>query len=354
LRHGIVELYYILPAAFRLSIKRALNMKTTFPYSQAVVVGGTGQTGHRVLEQLIDWQKATGQTLNLIATSRDVRDGYPTSELAATVDHAVKDWGSRVRWFDLDLDAQSISAQLEKMKSVLDTTKPLALIVAASYTNVEGCETDQEKCERINERNTLAVFEWHARHFKGVPVFYSTDYVFDGVAGPYSEGAPLNAESRYGQSKVTIENWFSKQAPHGLVLRTTGVFDYLAGSKNFLMQLLGCLENKKTMKVPRDQWANPVWTVELARATVELLAKGSRGVFHVAGGEQLARSDFAFVIADVFGFDASQVVVPVLTSDLGQKAKRPLRGGLKCDKLRKELGWAPAPAREVLQKFKGN
>jgi len=181
--------------------------------------------------------------------------------------------------------------------------------------------------------------------------FFSTDYVFDGAAGPYSETEPRHAISVYGKSKVVAEEWLEQQAADALILRTTGVYDYLPGSKNFLMQMISLWSDGKETKIPADQYANPVWARELAKATLELLERGARGIYNVAGATQMKRTDFAAAIARVFGLKAA-LIVPVATKDLAQLAKRPLKGGLKCGKLEKELGWAPAGAVEVLESLK--
>jgi dTDP-4-dehydrorhamnose reductase len=293
-----------------------MTNRALFPGSQAVVVGGTGQTGRRLLEQL-----------SALGLERVVAPSHVQLDLAA--------------------EPSAFEAQLERLAGELKPGLPTACIVAAAFTNVEACEADPAFCERVNVTNTIAALGFARDRFRAKLAFYSTDYVFDGAAGPYAETAARNPVSVYGRAKAKVEEWFEKHAPDGLVVRTTGVYDDLAGSKNFLMQMRALFAEKKTARVPSDQLANPVWAVELARATLELIERGESGLFHVAGGTQLPRVEFARLIAEVFGFDAS-LVQAVETSALGQKARRPLKGGLRCDKLRAALGWVPGGARETL------
>ncbi|MBI3557518.1 MAG: NAD(P)-dependent oxidoreductase [Deltaproteobacteria bacterium] len=323
-----------------------------FPFQQLIVIGGTGQTGHRVLELAVEFSNA-----RLVATSRkatvDSGCALPDGPLAATVMQDAKKWGAKVKWCALDLEADTpaLLRALELLAANLMTGKRTALVFASAFTNVEACEADARFCERVNERNTAAVLKWARDRFGATLVFFSSDYVFDGVAGPYVENAPRAPLSVYGRSKAFIEEWLENNAPASLIIRTTGVYDYLPGSKNFLMQMLAAWGQGKPTPVPNDQLANPVWAHDLARATLELLGRSCRGVYNVAGATRLVRADFAGMIAKVFGLD-SALVQPIETKALGQKALRPLDGGLVCDKLKSELGWAPAGAAEVLESLK--
>lgn len=323
----------------------------SFPFSQVIVFGGTGQTGYRLLQRITGIRDVT----SIFATSRHVRDGFPGGPLSVYVQNEARRWSPRVRWHSVDLerDLFELHEQLQALAKLAKPGLPTAVILAAAYTNVEGCETEREVCFRVNETNTTAVFEWAQRYFGAKLVFYSSDYVFDGASGPYGEEHPRNPISKYGEAKVHIEEWLESHgaASRPLIIRTTGVFDYLPGSKNFLMQMLEGWSRRNPLRIPSDQFANPVWADDLARATVELLARECSGIYHVAGGARLARSEFALEIARVFGKDPAKIV-PVKTRELGQQARRPLEGGLKLDKLRKELGWVPEGAPAVLENLR--
>ena len=321
-----------------------------FPFKQVIVIGGTGQTGHRALELLLE-----KSDVKIVATSREVKAGLPNGPLASCVVTDAQAWAGRVEWAALDLEAKApvLKNQLTEMAQKLSPETSTALIFTAAYTNVEGCESEPERCRSVNETNTQAVLYWARTKFGAKLAFFSTDYVFDGADGPYIETAPRKATSRYGQSKATVEEWLERNAADALIVRTTGVYDYLPGSKNFLMQMIELWGQGKTTRIPSDQYSNPVWAHELAKATIELLERGASGIFHVAGGSYLARTEFAREIARVFDLNAA-LVNEVRTEELGQKAKRPLRGGLKCEKVKAELGWAPASAAEVLKQLRRN
>lgn len=315
---------------------------------QWIVIGGTGQTGHRVLQFILSEQK----NARVVATSRNVTQGKPTSNLSKTIEADIKVWTNRIRWvpLDLELGLADLAKQLKALAEDFDHSVPTVLVFAAAYTNVDGCEQDPELCYRINEQNTIATLKWGLEHFAAKPVFYSTDYVFDGTKGPYDENTPRSAVSTYGSSKVHVEEWIEKNCSDFLILRTTGVYDYLPGSKNFLMQMIELWGQKKQTRIPNDQFSNPVWAADLAKATVELVSLKKTGIYNIAGGSFLARVDFAKLIANQFHFDES-LILPVTTAALSQKARRPLRGGLVCEKINAELGWKPGIPKDVFQRF---
>ncbi|MBI2605994.1 MAG: SDR family oxidoreductase [Deltaproteobacteria bacterium] len=325
-------------------------------FEQLIVVGGTGQIGSRVIESARG-SACLMRDAKIIATSRETQDGFPAGPLSFTVLEQAKSWSRSknavVHWRALDLESKShaLEAALGSIAGLLKPGVSTALVLAAAFTNVDGCETDPARCKRVNEANTIAVLDWARRTFGARLVFYSTDYVFDGEAGPYKESAKRSAISHYGRAKAAVEAWLETNAPDALIVRTTGVFDYLPGSKNFLMQMLELLGEGKKTRISPDQFANPVWAGDVARATVDLLERGASGIYNVAGGSQLARTEFARAIASVFNRDAA-LIEPARTADLGQKARRPLKGGLVIDKLARELGWAPMDAVTALQFLK--
>lgn len=236
----------------------------------------------------------------------------------------------------LSMDLQTLATDANALPRLLDNWEITAVICSAGATDVERCETDPAWAEAANHTGPLAL----ARAARHVPfVFYSTDYVFDGCDGPYTEDAPTAPLSVYGRSKLAGERAILNAHPGALVIRTTTVYGPDPQGKNFLYTLRRLLTTGKTMRVPSDQFANPTFNVDLATATLRLLADKHTGLFHVAGPEFLARTEFALLACRLLGLEASRVE-PVCTADLRQRAARPLLGGLRSDKF---AGFADAP-----------
>ena len=235
-------------------------------------------------------------------------------------------------WLRLDLDELAIDS--DALPALLDAHNITAVICSAGATDVERCESDHAWAHAANHLGPLAL----ARAARHIPfVFYSTDYVFDGRSGPYTEADVPNPLSVYGSSKLDGEQAILAAHPGALVLRTTTVYGPDPQSKNFLYTLRRLLTAGTTMRLPSDQFANPTYNADLATATLGLLIGAHTGLFHVAGPDFLPRTEFAYQACRILGLDAS-LIQPITTAELGQKAARPLLGGLKSDRLAATLG----------------
>ena len=138
-----------------------------------------------------------------------------------------------------------------------------------------------------------------------------------------------------------------KASPDSLIIRPTIVYSYLPTSKNFAMQLLDSFEKGTPIRVVTDQISTPTYAPNLASMIWELVKRNASGTFNVVGPDLLSREGFARIMAEVFGFDKA-LIRPVKTYELGQKAKRPLSGGLKTDKLVHFLGIRSAGVRRAM------
>ena len=234
----------------------------------------------------------------------------------------------------LHVDLAEIAANPSRLDDLFNQHNIAAVYCAAGATDVERCESDPDWAAAANHLGPLAL----ARAAKNVPfAFFSTDYVFDGHAGPYDEDAHANPLSIYGRSKLEGEQAILAAHPNALILRTTTVYGPDPQGKNFLYTLRRLLTEGKTMRVPTDQLATPTHVEDLASASIALLQRGHTGIFHIAGPEFLSRYDFALMACEILGLDATKIH-PLTTPELKQKAARPLLGGLRIDKLNALLG----------------
>jgi dTDP-4-dehydrorhamnose reductase len=210
--------------------------------------------------------------------------------------------------------------------------RPDWVLCPAGLTHVDRCEEAPAEAFAVNRDGALHAAR-AARAAGAGFVFFSTEYVFDGAAGPYAEDDPARPLSQYGLSKWEGERAVLAEIPRSLVIRTTVVYGPDRQEKNFVYQLIRSCRSGQGMRVPADQVSSPTYNADLAAATVELCEREARGVYHVAGDGILDRFAFARLACEVFGLDASRLT-PVATADLGQKAARPLKAGLLIDKAR--------------------
>jgi dTDP-4-dehydrorhamnose reductase len=214
--------------------------------------------------------------------------------------------------------------------------RPRVVVHAAAETNVDLCETDHEHARSINVDGTANVAE--ACH-KAVAklLFISTDYVFDGVKGNYSETDQPNPISYYGLTKLEAEHIVRTKLPNALIMRTSVLYGWHPTKLNFATWVIKELREHRTIKVAKDHINSPTLADNLARAIWAAIGRGSEGLLHVAGGERISRFDFACRIAKVFNLDEN-LLVPVEMRELSWAARRPRDSSLQVAKAEKELG----------------
>ncbi len=215
---------------------------------------------------------------------------------------------------------------------------------------VDACELRPAEAHALNVegiRNVASAMRGSAARL----VYYSTDYIFDGRAGPYSEEEAPSPINVYGRSKWEGEQAVRELVPEHLTVRTTAIFSWDRSSPNFAMQVWEHLQAGKPFRAPCDQWCNPTLADYLAEATIRLLQGGARGVFNVVGKDRTTRSELAKALARAMALDPAGII-PVATSQLGQKALRPLQGGLKTGKLEQFLQTEPLDLTESLKRFR--
>ena len=202
----------------------------------------------------------------------------------------------------------------------------------AGLPAVDYCEDHPGEAFGANRDAPAAAARAAAKQGGGF-VYYSTEYVFDGTAGPYGEDDRVNPLSVYGRSKLEGERAVLADHKKALVVRTTVVYGAEPQGKNFVYRLLRQARAGESTRAPIDQRSSPTYNPDLAAATLELVDRGARGLFHVAGPVVVDRYAFARTACEVFALDP-RLVTPVTTAELGQRARRPLNAGLRIDRVR--------------------
>jgi len=222
------------------------------------------------------------------------------------------------------------------VKEIFARVKPQIVLLPASITGVDFCEQNQDLAWEVNTEGVKETAVC-ARKEGAFLVFYSSDYVFDGSAGPYSEDDRTNPINFYGKTKLEAEKIVQKELKRFLIIRTCSLYGYEEGGLNFAMQITGALKDKKVVRAARDQFGTPTYVEDMSAVTLKLLKGGKEGIFNVVGPDYVNRVQFANKIADIFNLDAG-LIEEVDTAQLKQAAPRPKKGGLKTDKLRLEAG----------------
>lgn len=225
---------------------------------------------------------------------------------------------------------------------------PELVYLPAFIPGVDKCELNQE----VNEKNLTGISNVVelCKEYNCKLIFYSSDYVFDGKNGPYLETDTPNPINEYGKTKLLCEKMV-QELKNFLIIRTTVVYGYEIDSLNFLMTFTKDLIDGKIRKVPDDQIGSPTYVEDLSKISIELVNKNKNGIYNVAGPDLCSRYEFALKIAHIFGLN-EELIKPVSTDEFNAPAERPLRAGLKIDKIRAELEIEPSGIEETLKKLK--
>lgn len=239
----------------------------------------------------------------------------------------------------------------ESVKKAVKKHNPDVIVNCAAFTDVDKCETERELCWKLNV-DAVKNLIISSRISDSKVIHISTDYIFDGKNGPYTEDSTPNPVSFYGRSKLASENALTTSGIDYVILRT--IVLYGIGNKvksNFALWLINNLSMNKPVNIVTDQIGNTTVSDDLAYGILKCAEQDAYGIYNIAGKDIISRLDFTYNLCDIFGFDKS-LVTSILTSDLNQPAPRPLKSGLITLKAETELGFKPMDSKEGLQLLK--
>lgn len=214
----------------------------------------------------------------------------------------------------------------------LNSFKPQVIIHCGALTWVDYCEEHPEESFQKTVESTLNAIKL-AQSFNAQLVYLSTDYVFDGAKGFYTEIDETNPLSIYGKHKLEAEQAVVSSIENHLICRITNVYGNELRGKNFVARLSENLKSGKsiTLDLPLDQYATPVNAADVARAIAHLVSDKHNGIFHFASTDYLNRVQLAKRVAKYFSHK-DFVINGMSTKEMNQPAARPLNGGFNAHK----------------------
>lgn len=234
----------------------------------------------------------------------------------------------------------------QQVLDVIGEVRPDVVIHTAAMTDVDKCEVQKDACWAQNVQAVEYIIE-ACRPIDAFLLHLSTDFIFDGTAGPYDETAEGNPISFYGWSKQAGESAIrhANQAEPPLrwaIARTVLVYGIAhdMSRSNIILWVKKSLEEGKNIKVVTDQWRSPTLAEDLAMGCYLIADKEAEGIFNISGKEVLTPYEMAIQTADYFGLDKS-LIAQADASTFTQVARRPPRTGFLLDKARTVLGYDP-------------
>lgn len=224
------------------------------------------------------------------------------------------------------------------------------LIIAAAQTKPAVCEKNPHKSRKVNVEGTLYLAKLAAE--RGItPVLFSTDYVFDGVLGVYSESSPHSPLNEYGKQKSLLEKMIPDATDGNyLLLRLSKIYTTTPNDRTLLDEIFSKLQEESPFLAATDQIFNPLHIDDLLVIMEALIKEKKTGLYNVAGKEVVSRFDLAKAICQSLELP-QRVITPVSIDHFG-KGLRPKKTVLDTTKLYNEVDLEPLPLSErILQRM---
>jgi dTDP-4-dehydrorhamnose reductase len=242
-------------------------------------------------------------------------------------------------------------ADPDSVAEVLRAVRPDAVVNTAAFHRVDACEDDPQQAFAVNALGALYVAR-ACREVGARCVYVSTDYVFDGArAEPYTEDDRPNPLNVYGASKLAGEHLVLQTCPDALVVRVASLFGGRGArgkGTNFVLTVLDRAGRGETLRVVDDVRMSPTYTVDAARAVVQLVRRGASGVFHVVNEGACTWYELARTVVRAAGLDVP--VEPVPQSAYPSRARRPANSALSAARLA-ALGLSLRPWPEAVAEY---
>lgn len=215
--------------------------------------------------------------------------------------------------------------------SLLGKIKPNIVIHTAALVDVDYCEEHPREAWLINAEGTENVAL--ASKKAGAKLIYiSTDSVFDGEKGMYTEADAPRPVNIYAKTKLEGETRIQHLLPDSLVIRTAFYSRSLPGRHSLAEWIITELKKGGTLRMFTDVFFSPIPADTLAEAMLEMYSKGLTGIYHVGGTERCSKYTFGLEIARIFGFDDSHIQPSTLV-EAKLKAPRPKDLSLNINKV---------------------
>jgi dTDP-4-dehydrorhamnose reductase len=293
-----------------------------------LITGANGLLGQTIITQL------SGKRYELIATGRG-----PDRNGKVPANYTYK---------DVDItDGPAI-------ESLIHEQRPSIIVHAAAMTQVDQCEINKQDCYNVNVTATRFIID-AAKAIAARLIFVSTDFIFDGNEGPYSENdepAPVNY---YGSTKMVAEKAVMESGLDWAIARTILVYGVApsSGRTNIVGFVKDSLEAKKPIKMVTDQVRTPTFVSDLAAGIILIIERNGKGIYHLSGAQTMTPYEMAIEIAKYFNLD-EKLISRSSSEEIKQPAMRPVKTGFDISKAKKELGFTPKNFKEGLAELFGS
>lgn len=210
-------------------------------------------------------------------------------------------------------------------------------IIAAGISKIAKCETDKQLTFKCNVENTLKLIEV-LKNLKIIPIVFSSDYVFDGQNGNYTENSPLNPINEYGRQKALIEQELPKICKDDyLIIRPGKVLGIELKDNSLFDEILNNFKLKNQYRAAFDQIFCPVYILDLIKAIISLQNQNLKGIYNVCMDNTISRFELACKIKERFELK-NCTLLKISLNELSDSFLRPKNTSLNNRKIKETIG----------------
>jgi dTDP-4-dehydrorhamnose reductase len=226
-------------------------------------------------------------------------------------------------------------------------------VITSFISKVAICEKEKEKTYRLNVKNMLCLIE-QLLEKEIIPIFFSSDYVFDGEKGNYEENSLLSPLNEYGKHKAEMERKIPLLCgKNHLILRLSKVFAVGKDENSFLNEIVSALMEGKKIKAAYDQIFCPILAHDVIQNVWLLQSQNTRGLFNLCGEMAMSRYDLALMVVKKTGV-AETLLEKIRLQDLKEPFLRPCNTSMKIDKIRHLTGFCVSSMEDNIERIVTN
>lgn len=277
---------------------------------------------------------------------------YLVRELVNTSDYQVNGTYNSVvpdiegcNWIQADLTDR------QQLEEAFHQAQPELVVHLAAMADVGQCENEPDRATQVNVTGTRNVVGLSAQHQARL-VYVSTEYVFRGDQGHYSESDSPEPTTHYGRTKWEAEQEVAQHSYPWSIVRTSLVYGWhpRVGKANLVSRVIDSLSNGRAAYGYTDMYRSPIHVEDLAAGIIKVMGEKYSGVSHIAGPEWVHMGEFVHAVAQVFQLDSSLVVQTEAPAE-GANSSRPNLLGLDSTQTLTRLGFQPRDMVSGLRKM---
>ena len=237
----------------------------------------------------------------------------------------------------------------QQIKQVFSKYSPDIVLHTAAMAQADECELEKEKAILHNVTATEYLLT-ASQTFHAFFILMSTDFVFSGDDGPYDEESIPDPVNFYGQTKLMAEQIVKKCSLDAAIIRTVLIYgNVISGTRsNIISWARNALEKGAPFKVVSDQIRATTYAGDLVNALFTIAEKRAKGIWNIAGKNNLSPFDIVKHVAAYLKLDAS-IAEKVNAFTFTQAARRPLKTPFIIEKAKIELGYEPLEFSEAMK-----